>query len=337
MDIRKELEKRILVIDGAMGTMIQRHKLTEEDYRGERFKDWHSDVKGNNDLLCITQPEIIKGIHKLYLAAGADIIETNTFSSTVIAMADYDMQSLAYELNVAAAKCARDAVKEFMAENPDTTPKFVAGAIGPLNKTLSLSPDVNNPGYRAVTFDEVVAAYYEQIKGLVDGGVDILLIETIFDTLNAKGAIFAAKKYFRDQHREELPIMISGTITDASGRTLSGQTLEAFYTSVMHARPLSVGLNCALGAAEMRSHIEELSQIAACYTSAYPNAGLPNAMGEYDEQPHETAHFIEEWAKESFVNIVGGCCGTTPDHIKHIADHVRKIAPRALPVLEQSL
>lgn len=337
MDIRKELEKRILVIDGAMGTMIQRHKLTEEDYRGERFKDWHSDVKGNNDLLCITQPDIIKGIHKQYLAAGADIIETNTFSSTVIAMADYDMQALAYELNVAAASCARNAVTEFMAENPGAHPKFVAGAIGPLNKTLSLSPDVNNPGYRAVTFDEVVAAYYEQIKGLVDGGVDILLIETIFDTLNAKGAIFAAKKYFRDHKQAELPIMISGTITDASGRTLSGQTLEAFYTSVMHAKPLSVGLNCALGAAEMRSHIEELAQIASCYTSAYPNAGLPNAMGEYDEQPHETAHFIEDWAKEGFVNIVGGCCGTTPDHIKHIADNVRKIAPRSLPVLESAL
>ncbi|MEN9685825.1 MAG: hypothetical protein RLZZ28_1611 [Bacteroidota bacterium] len=336
MGIRKELEKRILVIDGAMGTMIQRHKLTEADYRGERFKDWHSDVKGNNDLLCITQPEIIKGIHKLYLAAGADIIETNTFSSTVIAMADYDMQSLAYELNVAAAKCARDAVKEFMEQHPGSASKFVAGAIGPLNKTLSLSPDVNNPGYRAVSFDEVVAAYYEQIKGLVDGGVDVLLIETIFDTLNAKGAIFAAKKYFRD-FGMELPIMISGTITDASGRTLSGQTLEAFYTSVMHAQPLSVGLNCALGAAEMRSHIEELSQIAGCYTSAYPNAGLPNAMGEYDEQPHETAHFIEGWAREGFVNIVGGCCGTTPDHIKHIADHVRSISPRALPVLEESL
>jgi 5-methyltetrahydrofolate--homocysteine methyltransferase len=337
MDIRKELEKRILVIDGAMGTMIQRHKLTEEDYRGERFKDWHSDVKGNNDLLCITQPEIIKGIHKEYLAAGADIIETNTFSSTVIAMADYDMQSLAYELNVAAAKCARDAVKEFLAENPGTPPKFVAGAIGPLNKTLSLSPDVNNPGFRAVTFDEVVDAYYEQIKGLVDGGVDVILIETIFDTLNAKGAIYAVKKYFRDQNKPELPVMISGTITDASGRTLSGQTLEAFYTSVMHAKPLSVGLNCALGAAEMRSHIEELAQIAACYTSAYPNAGLPNAMGEYDEQPHETAHFIEEWANQGFVNIVGGCCGTTPDHIKHIADNVRKITPRPLPVLETEL
>ncbi|MCK9402110.1 MAG: homocysteine S-methyltransferase family protein [Chitinophagaceae bacterium] len=337
MDIRKELEKRILVIDGAMGTMIQRHKLTETDYRGERFKDWRSDVKGNNDLLCITQPDIIKGIHKLYLAAGADIIETNTFSSTAIAMADYDMQALAYELNVAASRCAREAIQEFMAENPGTTPKFVAGAIGPLNKTLSLSPDVNNPGYRAVSFDDVVAAYYEQIKGLVDGGVDVLLIETIFDTLNAKGAIYAAKKYFRDHHKVELPIMISGTITDASGRTLSGQTLEAFYTSVMHANPLSVGLNCALGAAEMRSYIEELSQLATCYTSAYPNAGLPNAMGEYDEQPHETAHFIEEWASQGFVNIVGGCCGTTPDHIKHIADNVRKIKTRELPVMEAVL
>jgi 5-methyltetrahydrofolate--homocysteine methyltransferase len=337
MQLKKELEKRILVIDGAMGTMIQRHKLTEADYRGTRFANWHCDVKGNNDLLCITQPDIIKGIHKQYLSAGADIIETNTFSSTTIAMADYDMQSLAFELNVAAATCAKDAVAEFLAENPNSAPKFVAGAIGPLNKTLSLSPDVNNPGFRAVSFDEVATAYYEQIDGLVTGGVDIILIETIFDTLNAKGAIYATKKYFRDKKIEPLPIMISGTITDASGRTLSGQTLEAFYTSVMHADPISVGLNCALGAAEMRSHIEELSQIAACFTSAYPNAGLPNAMGEYDEQPHETAHFIEEWAKEGFVNIVGGCCGTTPDHIKHIADHVRKITPRNLPVLEPSL
>lgn len=337
MSIRKELEKRILVIDGAMGTMIQRHQLTEADYRGEQFKNWHCDVKGNNDLLCITQPHIIKGIHKEYLTAGADIIETNTFSSTTIAMADYDMQALAYELNVAAAKCAKDAVAEFMAENPGTTPKYVAGAIGPLNKTLSLSPDVNNPGFRAVTFDEVVTAYKEQIKGLVEGGADMLLIETIFDTLNAKGAIFAAKQFFRETGIPELPIMISGTITDASGRTLSGQTLEAFYTSVMHAEPLSVGLNCALGAAEMRSHIEELSQIASCFTSAYPNAGLPNAMGEYDEAPHETAHFIEEWAKQGFVNIVGGCCGTTPDHIKHIADHVKTISPRPLPVIETAL
>ncbi len=337
MQIKEELKKRILVIDGAMGTMIQRHKLNEADYRGERFKDWHCDVKGNNDLLCITQPDIIIGIHKEYLNAGADIIETNTFSSTVIAMADYDMQSLAYELNVAAARCAREAIRQFTEENPGMAPKFVAGAIGPLNKTLSLSPDVNNPGFRAVSFDEVANAYYEQITGLVDGGVDVILIETIFDTLNAKGAIYAVKKYFRDQQKPELPVMISGTITDASGRTLSGQTLEAFYTSVMHANPLSIGLNCALGAAEMRSHIEELSQIAACYTSAYPNAGLPNAMGEYDEQPHETAHFIEEWAEQGFVNIVGGCCGTTPDHIKHIADNVRKIQPRPLPVLEATL
>jgi 5-methyltetrahydrofolate--homocysteine methyltransferase len=337
MDIRKELEKRILVIDGAMGTMIQRHKLQEADYRGERFKDWHCDVKGNNDLLSITQPQIITGIHKQYLDAGADIIETNTFSSTSIAQADYDMQSLAYELNVASAKCAREAIEEYKTQNPtNQNPKFVAGAIGPLNKTLSLSPDVNNPGYRAVTFDEVVTAYYEQIKGLVDGGVDILLIETIFDTLNAKAAIFAIKKYFHDTNTLELPIMISGTITDASGRTLSGQTLEAFYISVMHANPLSVGLNCALGAHEMRPHIEELSQIASCYVSAYPNAGLPNAMGEYDENPEDTGHYLEEWAKEGWVNIVGGCCGTTPDHIKHIADHVKKLQPRELPVVEET-
>ncbi len=338
-NIREDLEQRILVIDGAMGTMIQRYKLEEKDYRGERFAAWHTDVKGNNDLLCLTQPQIIKAIHKEYLAAGADIIETNTFSSTSIAQADYDMQSLAYELNIAAATCARQAIEEFnlSSANSHLSTKYVAGAIGPMNKTLSLSPDVNNPGYRAVTFDEVVNAYYEQIKGLVDGGVDLLLIETIFDTLNAKAAIYAVKKYFRDVKKEPLPIMISGTITDASGRTLSGQTLEAFYVSVMHARPLSVGLNCALGAQEMRSHVEELSSIAACYTSAYPNAGLPNAMGEYDEQPHETAHFIEDWAKEGFVNIVGGCCGTTPDHIQHIAESVKNIVPRRLPVVEEEL
>jgi 5-methyltetrahydrofolate--homocysteine methyltransferase len=240
------------------------------------------------------------------------------------------MQSLAYELNVASAKCAREAIQQ------SGKTAFVAGAIGPLNKTLSLSPDVNNPGYRAVTFDEVVTAYYEQIKGLVDGGVDVLLIETIFDTLNAKAAIFAIKKYFHDTNKPELPIMISGTITDASGRTLSGQTLEAFYISVMHANPLSVGLNCALGAHEMRPHIEELSQIASCYVSAYPSAGLPNAMGEYDENPEDTGHYLEEWAKEGWVNIVGGCCGTTPDHIKHIADHVKKLQPRELPVVEAS-
>lgn len=331
-DIRDILKQRILIIDGAMGTMIQQYKLTEADYRGERFKDWPSDVKGNNDLLSITQPQIITEIHKQYLAAGADIIETNTFSSTAIAQADYDMQLLAYELNVAAAQCAREAIKQSGKQ------AWMAGAIGPLNKTLSLSPDVNNPGFRAVTFDQVVAAYYEQVKGLAEGGVDILLVETIFDTLNAKAAIYAIKQFYHDH--PELPpaeIMISGTITDASGRTLSGQTLAAFYTSVMHARPLSIGLNCALGAKEMRSHIEELSHIASCYVSAYPNAGLPNAMGEYDETPDETAHFLEEWAEKGFVNIVGGCCGTTPDHIKHIADNVRNLKPRALPVVEEEL
>ncbi len=341
--IQECLNERILIIDGAMGTMIQRHQLNEADYRGERFKDWHLDVKGNNDLLNITRPEIITAIHKEYLDAGADIIETNTFSSTSIAMADYEMQSLAYELNVAAARCARNAIIEFT-ESQKASPveggwrgPWVAGAIGPLNKTLSLSPDVNNPGYRAVTFDEVVAAYYDQVKGLVDGGVDLLLIETIFDTLNAKAAIFAIKKYFRDTKKVSLPIMISGTITDASGRTLSGQTVEAFYTSIMHAKPISIGLNCALGAKEMRPYIEELSQIAGCYVSAYPNAGLPNAMGEYDEKPEETAHFLEDWAKEGFVNIVGGCCGTTPDHIKHIAEEVKNIKPRQLPVVEKEL
>ncbi len=337
MSIQETLKKRILVIDGAMGTMIQRHKLTEVDYRGTRFADWPSDLKGNNDLLCITQPAIVTGIHLQYLEAGADIVETNTFSSTSIAMADYDMQSLAYELNVAAAKCAQEAISQYKSKHPNATEKYIAGAIGPLNKTLSLSPDVNNPGFRAVTFDEVVLAYTEQIRGLVDGGVDIILIETIFDTLNAKAAIFAVKEYFRKEGKPELPMMISGTITDASGRTLSGQTLSAFYTSIEHAKPLSVGLNCALGAQEMRSHIEELAQIASCYTSAYPNAGLPNAMGEYDEQPHETAHFIEEWAKNKFVNIVGGCCGTTPDHIKHIADNVKNITPRALPILDPTI
>jgi len=371
MDIRELLQKRIVIIDGAMGTMIQRYKLSEADYRGERFKDWASDIKGNNDLLCLTQPQIIKQIHKAYLEAGADILETNTFNAQRISMADYHMEDLSYEINLAAAKIAREAIKEFESQDPnsnpdnyrDQNPKFVAGAIGPMNKTLTLSPDVNNPGYRALTFDDAMNAYYEQVKGLVEGGVDLLLIETIFDTLNAKAAIFAIKKYFRDhpkgssnknsetsksevmsdgspslrEGRGGLPIMISGTITDASGRTLSGQTLEAFYTSVIHARPLSIGLNCALGAKEMRPHIEELSQIAACYVSAYPNAGLPNAMGEYDEHPEDTAHYIEEWAKEGFVNIVGGCCGTTPDHIRHIAEQVKNLKPRSLPILEETL
>ncbi len=486
--IRDLLNERILIIDGAMGTMIQRHKLTEADYRGERFKDWPSDLKGNNDLLCLTQPQIIRDIHKQYLEAGADIIETNTFNAQKVSLADYHMEAFAYEINYAAARIAKESILEWRNQDPSLREGlgWAAGAIGPMNKTLSLSPDVNNPGYRALTFDGAVDAYYEQVKGLVEGGVDLLLIETIFDTLNAKAAIFAIKKYFREaplppkggdrvgpynyetadpmsygllkdfvkEHRSRpteaentlwqmlrgkklegfkfrrqhiigpfiadflclrkklvievdglahqlpenksndaertqwlqekgyevirfkneevfgniesisksilnklettsdskdfsevpplggrgaLPIMISGTITDASGRTLSGQTLEAFYTSVMHAKPLSIGLNCALGAKEMRPHIEELSQIAGCYVSAYPNAGLPNAMGEYDEQPEETAHFIEEWAREGFVNIVGGCCGTTPEHIRHIAQHVKNLTPRPLPVLESAL
>ena len=324
------LKERILIIDGAMGTMIQRHKPTEATYRGEKFKDWHKDLKNNSDILNITQPQIIQGIHREYLEAGADIIETNTFASTSIPQSDYELEPYVYEMALAGARLAREAADEYTRKDP-SKPRFVAGAIGPMNKTLSLSPDVNNPGFRSVTFDEVATAYLEQVKAMVEGGVDLLLIETIFDTLNAKAAIYAIKKYFRESGQAELPILISGTITDASGRTLSGQTLEAFYVSVMHAKPLSIGLNCALGAMEMRSHIEELSQIAACYTSAYPNAGLPNAMGEYDEQPEQTAHFIEEWAENGFVNIVGGCCGTTPDHIRHIAEHVATIRPRQLP------
>lgn len=323
------LNERILIIDGAMGTMIQRYKLTEEDYRGERFKDYPSDLKGNNDLLVLTQPQIIKAIHKEYLDAGADILETNTFNAQAISLADYDMQSLSYEMNVAAAKLAREAADEYMKEYPGTQ-KFVAGAIGPMNKTLSLSPDVNDPGFRAVTFDEIVDAYTEQIKGLVDGGVDILLLETIFDTLNAKAAIYAINTYFQQTGKERLPLMISGTITDASGRTLSGQTLEAFYISVMHAEPLSIGLNCSLGGNEMRPYIEELSEMATCYISCYPNAGLPNAMGEYDEQPKMTAEIVKDFAQQGWINIVGGCCGTTPDHIREIAKAVKELAPRKL-------
>ncbi|MBL7766268.1 MAG: homocysteine S-methyltransferase family protein [Chitinophagaceae bacterium] len=327
------LEKRILIIDGAMGTMIQRHKLQEADYRGDRFADWPSDLKGNNDLLSITRPDIIQDIHLQYLKAGANIIETNTFNAQRISMADYHMEDLSYEINVAAAQCARKAIDAFRADasveqDPDQA-YFVAGALGPTNKTLSLSPDVNNPGFRAVTFDEVADAYYEQVKGLVDGGIDLILIETIFDTLNAKAAIYATKKYFAD-HQINLPIMISGTITDASGRTLSGQTLEAFLYSVQHAEPISIGLNCALGGRQMRPFIEELSTMADCYVSAYPNAGLPNAMGEYDETPEITANIIQEWAQDGLVNVVGGCCGTTPPHIAAIARAVKGIKPRRL-------
>jgi 5-methyltetrahydrofolate--homocysteine methyltransferase len=330
MSIQTDLQQRILVIDGAMGTMIQRHKLQEADYRGEQFANWHLDIKGNNDILCITKPRIVIDIHRQYLDAGADILETNTFSAQAISMADYDMQEYSYNINVAAAQCAKTAVAEYMQANPTSTAKYVAGAIGPMNRTLSLSPDVNNPGYRAMTFDQAMEAYYTQVKGLVDGGVDVILIETIFDTLNAKAAIFATKKYFADNNLSELPILISGTITDASGRTLSGQTLEAFYTSVAHAKPLSIGLNCALGAKDMRQYVEELSGLANCYVSAYPNAGLPNAMGEYDEEPHQTGSFLEDWANNGWVNIVGGCCGTTPPHIAAIAQKVKNLPPRVL-------
>lgn len=327
--LRSALSDRILVIDGAMGTMIQRHKLTEEDYRGERFKDWESDLKGNNDLLVLTQPHIIKGIHREYLDAGADIVETNTFNAQAVSLADYNMQSLSHEMNVAAAKVAREAVDEYMKEHPGTM-KFVAGAVGPMNKTLSLSPDVNDPGFRAITFDEIVDAYTEQVDGLVEGGADILLIETIFDTLNAKAAIYAINSYFDKTGKERLPLMISGTITDASGRTLSGQTLEAFYISVMHANPVSIGLNCSLGGKEMRPYVEELAELADCYVSCYPNAGLPNAMGEYDELPKMTAAIVEDFAKQGWVNVVGGCCGTTPDHIREIANVVKNLEPRKL-------
>jgi 5-methyltetrahydrofolate--homocysteine methyltransferase len=326
------LKKRILILDGAMGTMIQQYKLNEEGYRGKRFKNWKSDLKGNNDLLCLTQPQIIKKIHLDYLEAGADIIETNTFNSQRMSLSDYGMQELSYEINLAAAKIAREAVEEFSAKSKVKSQKFVAGAVGPMNKTLSLSPDVNNPGYRAVTFDEVYLAYKEQIKGLVDGGVDLLLIETIFDTLNAKAAIYAVKEFF-EENNIELPVMISGTITDASGRTLSGQTTEAFYISVSHAEPLSIGLNCALGADLMRPYIEDLSNVASCYVSCYPNAGLPNAMGEYDESPEHMASIIKEFAESGLVNIVGGCCGTTPDHIRTIAEEVKNISPRKVPEL----
>lgn len=327
------LKERIMVLDGAMGTMIQRYKLEDHDYRGERFKDWPSDVKGNNDLLSLTRPDIIKEIHAAYFEAGADICETNTFSSTSIAMADYGMESLVYELNVASAKIAREAADQFTAANP-TKPRFVAGSIGPTNRTASLSPDVNNPGYRAVSFDQLVAAYYEQIQGLMDGGVDILLVETIFDTLNAKAALFAIDLFFEDARKgkvqqqetwrwngkDAVPIMVSGTITDASGRTLSGQNTEAFLTSVSHLPLLSVGLNCALGADLMRPYIKVLAEKSPFYTSAHPNAGLPNEMGEYDESPEHMGAVIEGFLKEGMLNIVGGCCGTTPAHIKVIAD-----------------
>ncbi len=327
--IRRLLSERILLIDGAMGTMIQRHKLTEADFRGTRFKDHSHDLKGNNDLLVLTQPDIIAGIHRQYFEAGADIVETNTFNSQSISQADYKLEHLAYELNVAAARLARKVADECEAKEPNR-PRFVAGAVGPTNRTASISPDVNNPGFRNVSFDQLVASYTDSIRGLVDGGADLLLIETIFDTLNAKAAIYAAKKYF-DDAGVRLPILISGTITDASGRTLTGQTAEAFWYSVMHAEPLSVGLNCALGAKEMRPHIADLSRVAPCFISAYPNAGLPNAFGGYDETPEMMAEVIREFAQSGLVNIVGGCCGTTPDHIRAFAAAVKGVKPRQAP------
>lgn len=330
--IQEELEKRVLVIDGAMGSMIQQYKLTEKDFRGKRFADWHKDLQGNNDLLSITQPVIIKTIHKEYLKAGADIIETNTFSDTSIAMADYDMQEFVYELNYESAKIAKEAIGEFRKEFPEfaSVPKFVAGAIGPTNRTLSLSPNVNDPGFRAITFDELSEAYTEQVRGLIDGGADLLLIETIFDTLNAKAALYAIQNYCQKIDKK-MPVMVSGTITDASGRTLSGQTTEAFLNSVSHVDLLSVGLNCALGAKDMRPYLEELSSKAPFYVSAYPNAGLPNQFGEYDQDAHEMGHQIEDFLEAGFLNIVGGCCGTTPSHIKRIAELAKTAKPRKKP------
>ena len=323
------LRKRILILDGGMGTMIQSYKLEEADFRAERFADWPSDVKGNNDLLVLTQPDAIAAIEKAYLDAGADIIETNTFNSTRVSQADYGMQDLAYELNLEGARLARRVCDAKTLETPDR-PRFVAGVLGPTSRTCSLSPDVNNPGYRNISFDELVEDYINSTRGLIEGGADLILIETIFDTLNAKAAIFAVQQVFEDDGIE-LPIMISGTITDASGRTLSGQTTEAFWNSVRHANPLSVGLNCALGAKELRPYLEELSDKAATHISAHPNAGLPNAFGEYDETPAETAAIVEEFAQSGFLNIVGGCCGTTPAHIQAIAEAVAKYPPRAIP------
>jgi 5-methyltetrahydrofolate--homocysteine methyltransferase len=326
VNIKDILKDRILVLDGAMGTMIQRYKLEEEDFRGERFKNHAHPLKGNNDLLSITRPDIIKEIHKQYLEAGSDIIETNTFSSTTIAQADYGLESLAYELNYQSAKIAKEVADEFTKREP-SRPRFVAGALGPTNKTASISPDVNNPGYRAVTFDDLRIAYKEQAKGLIEGGADLLLVETIFDTLNAKAALFAIQELYEEIGRE-LPVMVSGTITDASGRTLSGQTTEAFLVSVSHVPLLSVGLNCALGASQLRPYLQVLNENAPFFVSAYPNAGLPNAFGHYDQGPQEMGEQMEEFLKEGLVNIVGGCCGTTPDHIKVIAELAKKYKPR---------
>ena len=324
--IEEELNKRILVLDGAMGTMLQQYQFEEADFRGERFADFPVALKGNNDLLSLTQPEAIKEIHRKYLEAGADIIETNTFSGTSIAMADYRMENLVYELNFKSAKLAREVVDEFNVKTPEKL-RFVAGSIGPTNRTASLSPDVNRPEFRAVTFSELKTAYKEQVEALLDGGVNILLVETIFDTLNAKAALFAIEEVKEARHLE-IPVMVSGTITDASGRTLSGQTVEAFLISVSHIPLLSVGFNCALGAEQLRPYMKRLARDTQFYTSAHPNAGLPNAFGAYDQSPEEMQYLIEEYLKEGLVNIIGGCCGTNPEHIKAIADVVKKYEPR---------
>lgn len=329
MKIQDLLKERILVIDGAMGTMIQRHQLTEDDFRGERFKNHQHTLKGNNDVLSITRPDIIKDIHRQYLAAGADIVETNTFSGTTIAQADYHLEDAVYDLNYQSAKIAREVADEFTQREPHK-PRFVAGAMGPTNKTASLSPDVNNPGYRAIDFDQLREAFKLQGKALIDGGADLLLLETIIDTLNVKAALFAIQELFEEIERS-VPVMVSGTITDASGRTLSGQTTEAFLVSVSHVPLLSIGLNCALGAALLRPYLQVLSEKSPFFVSAYPNAGLPNEFGQYDETPEQMGAQIEEFLKEGLVNMVGGCCGTTPDHIKVIATLAARYQPRRTP------
>ena len=324
-----------MVLDGAMGTMIQSHQLQEHDFRGQRFAEHPVDLQGNNDLLSLTRPDLILAIHRSYLIAGADIIETNTFNATTISMADYDMQAISREINVAAAQLARKACDEFTAKNPDK-PRLVAGTIGPTSRTASISPDVNDPGKRNVTFDELVEAYSESCEALIEGGSDLILIETIFDTLNAKAAAFAVEGVF-EKLGQRLPVMISGTITDASGRTLSGQTAEAFYYSMRHIKPVSFGLNCALGPDLLRQYVEEISNVAECLVSAHPNAGLPNEFGEYDMEGPEMAEHIKEWAESGLVNIVGGCCGSTPEHIRDIANAVAGVAPREIVKLEPKM
>lgn len=331
VNIKDILKERILILDGAMGTMLQRYKFKEEDFRGARFKDWEHPLQGNNDLLSLTQPEAIAEVHRKYFAAGADIVETNTFSGTTIAMADYHMEDLVYELNYESARIAKEVADKFTASEPDK-PRFVAGSIGPTNKTASMSPDVNDPGFRAISFEELRIAYKQQVEALIDGGADILLVETIFDTLNAKAALFAIEEV-KEERNVDVPVMVSGTITDASGRTLSGQTAEAFLISISHIPILSVGFNCALGANQLVPHLEVLASRTDCAISAHPNAGLPNAFGEYDESPEQMAEQIKEYVEKGLVNIVGGCCGTTPEHIRAIADLVKQYDPRALFVV----